>query len=88
MDVAKVKSQMHSLAIGQAMGKAAEDYKKVGGARNWARETLQRVYNPGRSRQAAPVTCRRSTPAACVLTLAGTVGCTSRRRSRALICPC
>ncbi|KAI3424886.1 hypothetical protein D9Q98_008270 [Chlorella vulgaris] len=28
MDVAKVKSQMHSLAIGQAMGKAAEDYKK------------------------------------------------------------
>ncbi|EFN53113.1 hypothetical protein CHLNCDRAFT_26239 [Chlorella variabilis] len=28
MDVGKVKSQMHSLAFGQAMGKAAEDYKQ------------------------------------------------------------
>jgi hypothetical protein len=53
MDVAKVKSQMHSLAIGQAMGKAAEDYKKVGGARHWARESLQRVCNHGLARQAA-----------------------------------
>lgn len=28
MDVAKVKGQMHSLAFGQAMGAAAEDYKR------------------------------------------------------------
>lgn len=29
MDVQKVKGQMHSLAFGQAMGKAAEDYKRA-----------------------------------------------------------
>ena len=32
MDVAKVKGQMHSLAFGQAMGAAAEDYKRVSAA--------------------------------------------------------
>ncbi len=30
MDVEKVKSQLHSLAFGQAMAAAATDYKKVG----------------------------------------------------------
>lgn len=30
MDLEKRKGQMHSLAFGQAMAKAAEDYKKVG----------------------------------------------------------
>lgn len=29
MDVQKVKGQMHSLAFGQAMAQAAEDYKRV-----------------------------------------------------------
>ena len=30
MNVAQTKSTMHSLAFGQAMAQAAEDYKKVG----------------------------------------------------------
>lgn len=30
MNVEKVKSQMHSLALGEAMSAAAENYKKVG----------------------------------------------------------
>ena len=31
IDVGKVKGQMHSLAFGQAMAAAAEDYKRVRG---------------------------------------------------------
>lgn len=83
----KVKSQMHSLAFGQAMGKAAEDYKQVG--------ALCTPILRGEPQRRLPASLHRSADKhrsgsnlrprrAC---LAGAAGGTGGGGSRAHLCP-